>query len=142
MPNEPIFISKEHIDKILNSRATQGKHLLRPLASMAAHTGCPLKIIELDHHTNVPEVHTHLDDLWCGIEGEVKFTVGGAMINPRIRVAPDGSRDESEERAERIEGGKEIIVKSGDWLWIPAGTPHQHMTEGTARLFIIKIPHS
>ena len=33
-----------------------------------------------------------------------------------------------------------MILKQGDWLWIPAGEPHQHSATGTARLVIIKIP--
>ena len=31
------------------------------------------------------------------------------------------------------------ILKTGDWLYIPAGEPHQHISESACRLFIIKI---
>ena len=86
-------------------------------------------------------MHKYLDDLWCCIEGEVRFFVGGTMIEPRTRTTPDGTLDETEMRAKGLEGAEEILVKSGDWLWIPAGVGHQHITTGTARLVIIKIPH-
>lgn len=141
MNTRAVYISKERIDETLAASPIQGKKLLEPLKSLAAKTGAPLNIIELDHHTNVPEVHQFSDDFWYCIEGEVRFFVGGTMIEPRTRVAPDGTLDETEVRAKSIEGSKEILVKSGDWLWIPAGEPHQHTTEGTARLAIIKIPH-
>ena len=136
-----VYIAKSTVDEALAVSPAQGKKLLEPLKSLAATTDAPLNIIELDHHANVPEAHKYLDDLWYCIEGEVRFFVGGAMIEPHTRIAPDGTLDEAEMRAERIEGGKEIVLNPGDWLWIPAGEPHQHSTEKTARLFIIKIPH-
>lgn len=141
MNTRAIYIPKSKVDETLAASPIQGKKLLESLKSLAAETGAPLNIIELDHHTNVPEAHTYLDDLWYCIEGEVRFFVGGTMIEPRTRTAPDGTLDETEMRAKSIEGGKEIVIRPGDWLWIPAGEPHQHITEGTARLFIIKIPH-
>lgn len=137
-----IHIPKSRVDETLGQSPVQGKKLLEPLKSIAAHTGCPLQIIELDHHTNVPEVHKYLDDLWCCIEGEVRFFVGGTMIKPGIRTAPDGTLDETEMRAKGLEGAEEILIKPGDWLWIPAGKPHQHITGDTARLIIIKIPRA
>lgn len=136
-----IHISKSRVDEALAQAPVQGKRQLEPLKSLAIETGSPLKIIELDHHVNVPEVHRYLDDLWYCIEGEVRFFVGGTMIEPRTRTASDGTLDETEIRAKSIEGGKEIVMRPGDWLWIPAGEPHQHTTKETARLFIIKIPH-
>lgn len=141
MNTSALYIPKSKVDETLVASSTQGKKLLEPLKSLAIETGSPLKIIELDHHVNVPEVHKYLDDLWYCIEGEVRFFVGGTMIEPRMRTLPDGTLDETELRAKSIEGSKEILVRPGDWLWIPAGEPHQHITEGTARLFIIKIPH-
>ena len=138
--NSFVYIPKSLIAETLAAVPGQGKNLLEPLKSIALAQGLPVKIIELGDHTNVPEVHTYLGDLWCGIEGTVTFFIGGAMIEPHTRVAPDGMLDETEIRAKAIEGAKEIIVGPGDWLWIPAGMPHQHVTKGTARLVIIKIP--
>ena len=141
MNTDVVYISKSKVDETLAQSPKQGKKLLEPIKSIAAQTNSPLKIIELDHHTNVPEVHTYLDDLWCCIEGEVRFFVGGTMIEPRTRVAPDGTLDETEMRAKGLEGAEEIVMKPGDWLWIPSGMPHRHITDKIARLFIIKIPH-
>ncbi len=74
----------------------------------------PVGILEdTDVSDNLAEVHAKEADLWLGLEGEIEFIVDG----------------------------KKIIVRKGDWLYIPAGVPHQHnKPAGTARLAIIKIP--
>jgi uncharacterized RmlC-like cupin family protein len=48
--------------------------------------------------------------------------------------------DDREWKAKEIKGGTEVVMKPGDWLWIPAGEPHQHKTSTKARLVIIKVP--
>lgn len=134
-------LKKEEIDAMLASEAIAGKTMLDPLAQIAAKRELPFNIIQLNNHTNKVEVHRYLNDLWYCLEGQVKFFVGGTMIESHTRVTPDGTLDETELRAKGLEGAKELIIKSGDWLWIPAMLPHQHITQGTARLMIIKIPH-
>jgi len=52
----------------------------------------------------------------------------------------DGSENPDEVRSKTISGGTTYVLKPGDWLWIPAGVPHQHSAQGTARLVIVKIP--
>ncbi|MDZ4285450.1 MAG: cupin domain-containing protein, partial [Candidatus Sungbacteria bacterium] len=104
--------------------------------------GLPFKILE-DHQTvNEAEIHRIEGDLWCSLQGEVTFTHGGELVEPRARVRKDGTTDENELIAKEISGGTEVVMKPGDWLWIPAGTAHQHSCTGTARLMIIKIPKS
>lgn len=133
-------LRKEDISTILTKEAISGKHMLEPLASTAIAHGMPMNIIELTSHTNKVEVHKYLSDLWFCLDGEVTFMCGGVMQDAYTRVRSDGSLDETEVRAQGLEGAKEITIKQGDWLWIPAGEPHQHITQGTARLMIIKIP--
>ena len=138
------IFKKMQVDAMLAGVPMQGdaKQMLEPLKTLATEHNVPFNVIELIQHTNKVEVHTYLNDLWFCFEGEVKFLCGGAMQNAHTRVRSDGSLDETEMRAEGLEGAQEIIVKPGDWLWIPAGEPHQHITQGTARLMIIKIPHN
>ena len=87
-----------------------------------------------------PEVHRHEGDLWQCLEGEVTFVYGGELVEPEMQKRADASVNEFEIKGSAIANGTEIVLTPGDWLWIPAGQPHLHRTEGTAHLVIIKIP--
>ncbi len=133
-------ITKEDIIRTLSSLSTQGKRLLEPLKTFSKEHGVPFNVLEDNNIINEAEVHTHEADLWHCLEGEVKFTYGGEMANPWLKQNADGTLDEREIKAKEILGGTEITLRPGDWLFIPAGEPHAHKTEGVARLVIIKIP--
>lgn len=130
----------KEIEETLASVPAQGKRLLEPLKSRAAAEKLPFNILEDKEVSNEAEVHRHEGDLWHCLEGEVTFVYGGAMVKPWARQLPDGGTDDREIKAKEISGGTEVVLKPGDWLWIPAGQPHTHRTDGTARLVIIKIP--
>jgi len=129
-----VYIKKELIDKTLTVFPAQGKHLFEPLKSFAKERGVPLNILEDKEVTNEAEIHKSEGDLWHCIEGEVIFICGGELENPRAHKSPD------EFKGSGITGGKEFVLKAGDWLWIPPGEAHQHKTSGMARLVITKIP--
>lgn len=133
-------IRKEDVDATLASVPFDGKHLLEPLKSLAAQGKLPINILEDQNVSNDAEVHRHESDLWYCLSGEVTFVCGGEMVDPWFGKKPDGSPNENELKAKEIRGGTEVILKAGDWLWIPAGEPHSHSASGTVRLVIIKIP--
>ena len=135
-----VFVSRREIDATLAAPATPGKPLLEPLKSIAAANGLPMNILEDREVSNEVEVHRNEGDLWGCLEGEVTFVYGGKMVSPSAKKLPDGGVDDREIKAKEIRGGTEAILKAGDWLWIPAGQPHCHRTDKTARLYIIKIP--
>ena len=134
------LLTKEDVAKMLAQQPVAGKKMLDPLKSIAEKQHLAFNIIELTEHTNKVEVHNYLNDLWFCLEGEVLFLCGGTMQEPHTRVRSDGTLDENEMRAKGLEHAKEIVVQPGDWLWIPAGEAHQHITKHTARFMIIKIP--
>lgn len=136
------LLTKEDIAKMLAQAPRDGKNMLDPLKSIVEKQHLAFNVIELTEHTNKVEVHKYLNDLWFCLEGEVTFLCGGTMQEPHTRLRSDDTLDETELRARGLEGAKEITVRSGDWFWIPAGEPHQHITKHTARLMIIKIPRS
>ncbi|MEO5927977.1 MAG: hypothetical protein ABIO72_04625 [Patescibacteria group bacterium] len=129
------------IDATLASDSVVGKRLLEPMKAIAAANNLPFKIIE-DHQVPVSECEVHIleGDLWCCLEGSVRFVTGGTLVDPKHRPNADGTPNPNELVAETIEGGSETILEKGDWLWIPPGQPHLHTCEGTARLLIVKIP--
>lgn len=142
MGNKSIFISKKVIDETLSTPYPEvpTKRLLEPLRAMSLANKFPMNILEDINITNEAEVHRHEADLWQCLEGEVTFIYGGEMVDPWPKRNADGTLDEREWKAKEIKGGTEVVLKPGDWLWIPAGEPHQHFTKGKARLVIIKIP--
>ena len=136
-----VYISKGEIDKSLSNIPVKGKRLLEPIKALSARTKTPLNILE-DHQIldNEAEVHKQEGDLWQCLEGEVNFIYGGEMVNPWVKKNADGTENPNEIKAKEIKNGTEIVLRPGDWLWIPPGEPHQHNCAGTARLAIIKIP--
>jgi len=88
---------------------------------------------------NDAEVHKREGDLWCCISGEVVFTCGGDLVDPSPVRNLDGTENLDELKAKTIRRGTKIIMRPGDWLWIPPGQSHQHVCKRTGRLFIIKI---
>ncbi len=136
-----ILIRKEKIDETLASVPTQGKRSLEPLKSLSAAAKIPFNIMEdSEVLNNFAETHQHENDLWLCLEGEASFTYGGEMVNPSYNRNADGIEDRRESKAKEIRGGETAVLKPGDWLWIPAGQPHQHQCATTTRLVIIKIP--
>ena len=133
-------VCKSEIETTLATPAAVGKRLLEPLKSRALAGKLPLNILEDREVSNEAEVHRHEGDLWQCLEGEVTFVYGGEMVAPWVKKLPDGGTDDREIKANEIRGGTEVMLAPGDWLWIPAGQPHSHRTDKTARLAIIKIP--
>lgn len=141
MAQKCVLVRKEVLDQTLAQAPTQGKHLLEPLKSLAAKEGLPFNILEDKDVQNDAEVHTHEHDLWICLEGEAEFIYGGEMADPWVKTLPDSSKDYREVKSKEIKNGTREILKTGDWLFIPAGNPHAHnKLDGHARLMIIKIP--
>lgn len=138
--NNCVLVTKKLIDETLASAPQQGKRLLEPLKAFALQVGLPFNILEDKEIENDAEVHLHEDDLWLCLEGEVTFIYGGELVSPWVHKKPDGEDVPNEIKAKSIVGGTETVLKPGDWLWIPAGQPHQHICKNLARLAIIKIP--
>lgn len=136
-----VLVTAAMVKDTLASAPFEGKHLLEPLRALALQSCLPLNILE-DHNVwNDAEIHMHEDDLWYCLEGEVDFIYGGEMVDPWVKTNKDGSKDEREIKSKEIKGGTKVTLRPGDWLYIPAGEPHQHgVREGTGRLVIIKIP--
>ncbi|MDP3935321.1 MAG: hypothetical protein Q8Q46_03855 [Candidatus Giovannonibacteria bacterium] len=132
-----VLTTKAEIDKTLSQKSVLGKHQLEPLKSLFLGGKIPFGIIE-DYKISdtEAEVHKHEGDLWFCLEGEVEFIYGGELVEPWVREGSDGN----ELGGKGIKDGTKIILKKGDWLWIPHGQPHMHWAPKKARMAIIKIP--
>jgi len=138
--SKSVLVRKEEIDKTLAQEPTAGKNLLEPFKSLAIEKNLPFKILEDKEVANEAEVHKNSGDLWFCLQGEVTFIYGGELVDPAFKKNPDGSLNENELKAKEIRGGTEVALKPGDWLWIPAGEPHQHKCSKVVRLAVVKIP--
>lgn len=135
-----IYVPKEDIGATLDKPPVKGKNLLEPFRTFALENKLPFSILEDTAVSNDAEVHAREGDLWFGLEGEATFLCGGELVEPKYRLNADGTENKDEAYSPKIKDGVEFIVRAGDWLWIPAGEPHQHSAKQTARLVIIKIP--
>ena len=136
-----IYVSRPQIDETLMTPPAQGKRGVEPFLAFAKTHNLPFQILE---DTNVSdnnvEIHHKEDDLWQCLEGEAIFLCDGKMGDTWLSKHKDGTENSDEVRSKTIVGGVTYVLKPGDWLWIPAGVPHQHSAQGTARLVIVKIP--
>lgn len=134
-----IHIPHSLIEESLKAEPTEGKKLLEPLKAFSNEHKAPIHVLENHNKANQSEVHVTEADLWIVIQGTPEFTVGGTMVNGKAKVRKDGTTDENEILGDGIDGGETYTLHPGDILYIPAGVPHAHRSEGTARLYIIKI---
>ncbi len=66
------------------------------------------------------EVHDASDDVFYALEGSAQLILGGTLENPR-EASP------GEWKSAKIIGGKTFIIKKGDLIVVPHGTPHQRI---------------
>jgi len=64
------------------------------------------------------EIHRDWNDNIFIQEGEASFIVGGAAIDAK-------EREPGELRGSAITGGNTVAMHAGDYLFVPAGLPHQ-----------------
>lgn len=135
-----IHFPKSLLDETTGRPVQQGVRLLEPLKAASAAGKVPFNILEESQMSGEPEVHRKHADLWGCLEGEAAFLCGGELVHAAVRLNADGTQNEDEIKGEGIVGADELVLKAGDWLWIPAGMPHQHRANDFVRLIIIKIP--
>ena len=135
-----VLFPKSVIDQTLQAPTEPGVRLLEPLKTLALAGKVPFNILEESHMSGEPEVHLKHADLWGCLEGEATFLCGGELVGQTARINADGSPNENELKGDSITGAQETVVGVGDWLWIPAGMPHQHRADTSVRMIIIKIP--
>jgi quercetin dioxygenase-like cupin family protein len=68
--------------------------------------------------TGQGEVHAAWEDHIYVLEGEADLVLGGTIENPKTVSA-------GETRGDGIKGGKRFSLHPGDYIFVPANTPHQ-----------------
>lgn len=79
------------------------------------------------------EVHDNSDDVYYILDGEATLILGGSLVDPH-QISP------GEWRSKSAAGGQKIVVKKGDLVVVPRGTPHQRTVTGKGfSMILIKV---
>lgn len=79
------------------------------------------------------EVHDGSDDVYYVLEGEATLMLGGSLVGPN-QISP------GEWRAKSSTGGQKVVIKKGDLVVVPRGTPHQRTVTGKGfSMILIKV---
>lgn len=81
--------------------------------------------VGLEYRTpkGIASVHKNDGEFMLVLEGEGVLVTGGTVVNPKDTGANvDG---------DAIDGGTDIRMKKGDWIFVPKGLPHLARTDGT-----------
>lgn len=80
------------------------------------------------------EVHAEWADLFYVLSGAATLVTGGTVCGARV-IAPGETRGDS------IEGGTRQELRAGEFVHVPAGTPHQFLvsSEKTVTCLVMKI---
>jgi mannose-6-phosphate isomerase-like protein (cupin superfamily) len=96
---------------------------------LAKRDGYEIHITARDK-SGLAEIHENWSDHIFIQEGEASFIIGGTVPDAKVR-------EPGEKRGTAIVGGRTMVVRVGDYLFIPPGTPHQMiMKPGQRATFI------
>jgi len=79
------------------------------------------------------EVHDGSDDVYYVLNGEATLMLGGSLVEPN-QISP------GEWRSKSSTGGQKVVIKKGDLIVVPRGTPHQRTVTGKGfSMILIKV---
>ena len=79
------------------------------------------------------ELHDKSDDVYYVLKGEATLELGGTLVDPK-EVSP------GEWRSKTVNGSQNIVIKVGDLVMVPRGTPHRRTVTGKGfSMILIKI---
>ena len=100
-------------------------------AHLAEHAGFDVEYALRGDAGNLVEVHAHTSHYIHILNGSGTLTYGGTVTAPQ-KTAP------GEIRGNAVAGGTVIALHAGDYVQIPAGTPHLfNATRGTQLRYLV-----
>lgn len=113
-----VWTSQEIADRLAKSKPEA--HQVKG-TSLEAYKGYRMSANRRDA-SGIAELHLKVDDIFVIESGEGTLVTGGTI--PASKTTAPG-----EMRGEAIEGGTKHKVAAGDFVHIPANTPHQMLLE-------------
>lgn len=111
----PRYVSGKELRDILNKG--KAPDALYSQAIIAKHDN-HLIYMTGRNQSGQSEVHQNWNDNIFIQEGEASFVIGGKASDAK-------EREPGELRGSTISGGKTVAMQAGDYLFVPAGVPHQ-----------------
>jgi len=103
---------------------------------VAAQTGTQMRVAvfhDEKRENDLHEVHDGSDDVYYVLDGEATLILGGSLIEPN-QISP------GEWRSKNANGGQKVVIRKGDLVVVPRGTPHQRTVTGNGfSMIIVKI---
>lgn len=82
---------------------------------------------------DLAELHDKSDDVYYVLKGEATLELGGTLVDPK-EATP------GEWRAKTVTGAQLVVIKAGDLVIVPRGTPHRRTVTGKGfSMILIKI---
>lgn len=79
------------------------------------------------------ELHDKSDDVYYVLKGEATLELGGTLVDPK-EASP------GEWKAKTVTGAQSVVIKEGDIVMVPRGTPHRRSVTGKGfSMILIKI---
>jgi len=79
------------------------------------------------------ELHDKSDDVYYVLKGEATLELGGTLVDPK-EATP------GEWKAKTVTGAQSVVIKAGDLVMVPRGTPHRRtVTSKGFSMILIKI---
>ncbi|MFL6373071.1 MAG: cupin domain-containing protein [Pyrinomonadaceae bacterium] len=130
-PAKPFVVkTRQSVDELERSLRTDNK-----VEDLTGGAGTQLRVaVQHDKKRIDPdaEVHDESDDVYYVLSGTARLTLGGSLNDPR-------EASHGEWKSKKIIGGTTLVIKQGDLIIVPRGTPHQRSTIGTKEFSMILI---
>ena len=79
------------------------------------------------------ELHDTSDDIYYVLDGTATLMLGGTLDSPK-------EVSQGEWRAKTVTGGQKVVIRKGDLIVVPRGTPHQRTVTGRGfSMILIKV---
>lgn len=134
IPSRPFVVkSKQQVSDITKEIAAKEGNQQSDVFA-AAGTQMRVAVFHDEKRENdLHEVHDGSDDIYYVLDGEATLMLGGTLVEPN-QISP------GEWRAKSATGGQKVVIKKGDLVIVPRGTPHQRTVTGKGfSMILIKV---
>lgn len=133
-PSRPFVVkSKQQVSDITKEIAAKDGN---QQFDVFAQTGTEMRVAvfhDEKRENDLHEVHDGSDDVYYVLDGEATLMLGGSLVQPD-QISP------GEWRAKSSTGGQKVVIKKGDLIVVPRGTPHQRTVTGKGfSMILIKV---
>ncbi len=133
-PSRPFVVkSKQQISDISKEiEAKEGNQQF----DVFAQSGSQMRVAvfhDEKRENDLHEVHDDSDDIYYVLGGEATLMLGGSLVEPN-------QISSGEWRSKSATGGQKVVIKKGDLVVVPRGTPHQRTVTGKGfSMILIKV---